>query len=198
MKPQLLTTFLTAGAIALGGLSINSQPSQSQPAPGQRGFWCDTSSDIPTTMYQNSQDLQEPWIRWTSDAFSASGYDPVTRCQQVSGRLETYRTNQQLKYITVGIMNQQSVVCTASQVNGRCEDLIYTLKPGQDAVKTLNNLLVWREARAGAPSLYESGEIPYIDVSERLREDSDNVTPPVAPNVEPVPSQPSPSETREL
>jgi hypothetical protein len=86
----------------------------------------------------------------------------------VSGRLEKYRSNEQLKYITVGIMNGQKVVCTASQVNGRCEDLIYTLKPNQDAVQTLNNLLSWREGQAGAPSLYESGEIPYIDVSERL------------------------------
>ena len=53
-------------------------------------------------MYQNSQGIREPWIKWVSDVFSASGYDPVRRCQEVSGRLETYRRNKQLKYITVG------------------------------------------------------------------------------------------------
>ena len=170
MKRQSLTLVLTAGAIALASLSISTQSSYSQPVPGQRGFWCDTSNGEPVTMYQNANGGKEPWIRWSSRAFTGSGYDSLTRCREVSQRLETYRKNEQLKYITVGVMNGQKVVCTASQVNGRCEDLIYTLKPNQDAVQTLNNLLSWREGQAGVSSLYESGEIPYIDVSGRLGE----------------------------
>lgn len=195
MKLQSLTTVFTAGAIALCTAVSLHQPSYAQ----AQGFYCDRSTGVPVTMYQNSQGNIEPWIRWTSNHFKKAGYDPVTRCQEVSGRLETYRRNKQLKFITVGRMNRQSVVCTASQVNGRCEGLIFTLKPREDAVKTLNNLLAWREGQAGAPSLNESGAVPYIDVSERLGEQTDNPTSTTKPsNVQPVPSQPSQGRSGEF
>ncbi|MCL1465474.1 COP23 domain-containing protein [Argonema galeatum] len=123
MKLLFLTSVVTAGAIALG-ITTFSQSSQAQNTAA-RGFYCDTSSGVPVTIYQNAQGTQEPWIRWVSNNFASSGYNPQTRCQEVSGRLETYRRNKQLKYITVGMMNGQNVVCTASQVNGRCEGLIF-------------------------------------------------------------------------
>ncbi|MFB2923355.1 COP23 domain-containing protein [Aerosakkonema funiforme] len=194
---KVFTKVVVTGAIALSSVAIGTPPSQAQNAAA-RGFFCDTSSGVPVTMYQNAQGTQEPWIRWVSNAFASSGYNPQTRCQEVSGRLETYRRNKQLKYITVGMMNGQRVVCTASQVNGRCENLIFTLKPNQDPIRTLNNLLAWREGQAGAPSLNESGAIPYIDVSGRLGEDASS-TPAVAPstNVQPLP-QPSSGGGREL
>ncbi len=161
-----------AGCVALlttsGTIALSALPGYSQAA----GFSCDNSSGAPTTVYYNRQGGQEPWIRWVSNAFSGAGYDPLTRCREVSSRLETYRSNKQLKYITVGMMNRQPVVCTASQVNGRCEGLIFTLKRGQDAVRTLNNLLAWREGQAATPSLRESGEVPYIDVRSKFEESS--------------------------
>ncbi|MCU0519037.1 MAG: COP23 domain-containing protein [Oscillatoria sp. Prado101] len=191
VKRGLLTQAFAATAVAVAATATFSQLSAAQPAPGQKGFYCDTSSSVPTTMYQNSQGIREPWIKWVSEAFSASGYDPVRRCLEVSGRLETYRRNKQLKYITVGRMNGEDVVCTASAVNESCEGLIFTLKPGQDAVKTLNNLLTWREGQAGAPPLLESDDsdqIPYIDVSGRLGEDEPSAAP-----ARPVPSNPVPA-----
>ena len=186
------------GLIALCSSFLAPQTALSQPAPGQRGFFCDTSTGTPTTLYQNSQGSREPWIKWESDVFSGAGYDPVKRCTEVSGRLETYRQNKQLKYITAGIMNRQQVICTASQVNGRCEELIFTLKPNQDAVTTLNKLLAWREGQAGTPSLSESGNIPYIDVSGRLDNESHSLT--TSPfNAQPVPLPMTPSNgAREL
>lgn len=196
MRLQSLTTVLTGGAIALGLTATFNQPSQAQSA---RGFYCDTSTGVPVTMYQNAQGGSEPWIRWTSNYFRGAGYNTATRCQEVSGRMETYRRNKQLKFITVGRMNGQNVVCTASQVNGRCEGLIFTLKPGQDAVKTLTNLLAWREGQAGAPSLNESGGVPYIDVSGRLGDNTGSIAPSAEPaNVQPIPSQPSQGGMREL
>lgn len=181
------------GAIALSSVFFSAQSAQSQPAPGQRGFWCDNSTGVPTTMYQNAQGNREPWIRWVSNDFSGAGYDPATRCREVSGRLETFRSNKELKFITVGLMNGQRVVCTASQVNGRCQGLIFTLKPNQDAVKTLNNLLSWREGQAGAPSLYESKDsIPFIDVRGRLGDEGSAIAPAAAPVPQRVtPAQPN-------
>ncbi|UKO99314.1 COP23 domain-containing protein [Nostoc sp. UHCC 0870] len=190
MKISSLITIFTASAIAIGTVINTQQPGWTQ---NTRGFYCDTSTGKPITMYRNDIGGIEPWIRWTSNL---GGYDSLTRCREVSGRLETYRQQKRLRFITVGIMNRQRVVCTASQFNGRCEGLIYTLKPKQDAVTTLNNLLAWREGRAGTPSLYESGEIPYIDVSSYLGED--NTPAPSTNNSQPAPQQPSPGNLREL
>ena len=184
--------------IVLCSSCLTPKTALSQPAPGQRGFFCDTSTGTPTTLYQNSQGSREPWIKWESDTFSGAGYDPLRRCTEVSSRLETYRQNKQLKYITGGIMNSQPVICTASQVNGRCEGLIFTLKPGQDVIATLNKLLAWREGQAGTPSLSESQEIPFIDVSGRLENESRSVTTPLF-NSQPMTQPTIPSNgSREL
>lgn len=199
MKKLSVLQLLTAGAIALSTTAIGSASSQGQPPPGQSGFWCDTSSGTPATLYQNRQGGVEPWIYWTSNAFSGSGYTPERRCQEVSSRLETYRRNRQLQFITVGRINNQRVICTASQVNGRCENLIYTLKAGQDPISTLYNFLAWREGQAATPSLFESSQsiVPYIDVRDRLGDDSAPAAPvtqpsnPVAPSPQPVAPAPS-------
>lgn len=178
MKAKSLVTWATAGMLALGGIALSGEASKSQPRPGERGFWCDGSSGIPTTVYQNSQGGREPWIEWVSNYFSGSGYDPMSRCEEVSARLENYRRRRMLNFITVGRMNGQNVICSASLANSRCEGLIYTLKPGQDAIQTLDNFLSWREGQAGVPSLQESGVVPYIDVRDRLEEDPGNVQEP--------------------
>ncbi|HIK07726.1 MAG TPA: hypothetical protein IGS40_24055 [Trichormus sp. M33_DOE_039] len=193
MKFSFLRAVITTGAIAIGAVSILQQPGWTQHT---RGFYCDTSTGNPITMYRNSSGGREPWIRWTSNFFQNSGYDIWTRCREVSSRLEIYRQQKRLRFITVGIMNRQRVVCTASKINGRCERLIFTLKPGQDAIATLDNLLAWREGQTETPSLYESASSPYIDVSSHLESDT---TPVVSPsNSQPEPQTPASNTTREL
>jgi len=168
-------------AIALPGLAQIPDPNQN-PAPTvqpseapntiiQTGFLCDTSGDVPTTMYQSGQGNSEPWIQWVSDHFSGSGWSPDARCQEVSSRLETYRKNKKLRYVTLGTVNNQSVICVATKDQGPCEGIIYTLKPGQDGVQALNNLFAWRKGEEGLESNYESvTAIPYIDVGTKLDE----------------------------
>jgi hypothetical protein len=195
MKLRSLTKVLIAGTLALGSLAIITQTNRSQPVPGERGFWCDTSSSVPTTMYQNSQGGREPWIKWTSDYFSGSGWDSLTRCRAVSDRLETYRRNRQLKYVTWGRMNNQNVICTALDERGSCVGLIYTLKPYQNPEQTLEHFFAWREGQAGLSSLYESAGKPrlYIDVRARLEEEAETVTQPNTPD-DSQPTIPQPSQ----
>lgn len=168
-------------AIALPSLAQFSNPTQN-PTPTvqpptipttttQSGFRCDTSGDVPTTMYQSGQGTPEPWIQWVSDHFAGSGWSPDSRCQEVSSRLETYRKNKKLRYVTLGTVNNQSVICVASKDQGPCEGIVYTLKPGQDGIQALNNLFAWRKGEEGLQSNYESvTAIPYIDVGTRLDE----------------------------
>ncbi|MFM9265158.1 COP23 domain-containing protein [Tychonema sp. BBK16] len=178
MKQQLLAKILGATAIALSSLTVFSQPSHARFLQGESRFLCSTSTGVPVTVYHNPKGAIEPWIEWASDYFSGSGYNPTTRCQLVSQRLETYRRNRQLRYITVGVMNGQNVICTAYQVNGVCQNLIYTLRRGQDPIESLYNLLAWRQGQVEMPFTNESGTIPYIDVREKLGEDTDEISPP--------------------
>lgn len=134
----------------------------------QTGFFCSTSASVPTTVYLNKQGTQEPWITWSSDYFTDSGWTPEKRCLEVSNRLETYRIKNQLQYVTSGVINNQKVICVAATQGAPCGGIIYTLKPGQDAIAALNNLFAWRKGEAGQTSNDETMEIPYIDVGSRL------------------------------
>jgi len=152
----------------LSNISMSRPSSQSQANLGQGGFVCDTSTGEPVTVYQNPQGFREPWIRWNSNFFSSSGYDPLTRCKQVSQRLENYNRNRQLNYVTVGVVNNQKVICTSSRVNGPCEGLIYTLRRDQDPAPALSSFFVWLANQKARPSLFESSTAIYINVGERL------------------------------
>jgi len=154
----------------LSNLSISRSSTQSQPNLGSGGFVCDTSTGEPVTVYQNPQGFREPWIRWNSNFFASAGYDPLTRCRQVTQRLDNYNRNQQLNYVTVGMVNNQKAICTTSRVNGPCEGLIYTLWRDQDPVPALSSFFVWLANQKAKPSLYESGTIPYLDVRERVEQ----------------------------
>jgi hypothetical protein len=142
---------------------------QAQTPPSSTGFKCDTSSIIPTTVYYNAQGKKEPWIKWISEHFSSKSWTPLSRCQTVSERLEQYRRNGKLRYVTLGIQNEQQVICVASRDNGPCEGVIYTLRPGQDGIAALNNLFAWGSGQQNLEPNYESSTtIPYINVEKRL------------------------------
>lgn len=143
-------------------------------AQSARGFKCDTDSAIPTTMYQDSQGSKEPWIKWISEHFSDSNWTPMARCQTVSQRLEEYRVDGKLKYVTLGMENNQQIICVASYDNGPCEGIVYTLRPGQDGIAALNNLFAWGSGQENLESNYESAEIPYINVGAKLKQSDNN------------------------
>lgn len=155
------------------------------------GFYCDRSTGTPQTRYRNSSGAAEVWISWNSDFFSSSGYNPLNRCQIVSGRLENYRRQGQLNFIGVGAMNGQTIICTAVDY-GSCNGLIYTLKPYQNPEQTLQQFLQHRMGVAGVQPLFESEDDapafpafidvrPFIEVDTR----SNPVTSPSSVNATP-------------
>ena len=169
MKLPTLKYQFGVTALAIAGCLTAITSFSSVQAQTQRGFKCDTSSSIPTTMYHNAQGGKEPWIKWVSEHYSSANWTPLSRCQAVSERLEEYRRNGKLKYVTLGMQNNQQVICVASRDNGPCEGIIYTLRPGQDGIAALNNLFAWGSGQQNLEPNYESAaEIPYINVEERL------------------------------
>ena len=160
-----LTTMTIAIASCLTAFtSVNSVLAQAK-----KGFYCDVDSSVPTTVYQNARGSSEPWIQWVSDHFTDANWTPSARCQAVSERLEQYRQEGKLKYVTLGVENDQQVICVAEEDNGPCKGIVYTLKPGQDGVAALNNLFAWGSGQQNLESSYESSTtVPYINVGDRL------------------------------
>lgn len=140
-------------------------------APRAKGFICGTSSGVPTTKAAKSDGSQVDIIRWTSNSFSADGWGPQRRCQEVSKRFDQYLKEGRLKYLTTGRMNGVPVICTSLTNGGPCDGLLYTLKPNQNPTVTLENLMEVKKQKRGP--LNETTSRIYISIDQVLnKEDS--------------------------
>ncbi len=142
------------------------------PEPEEDRFFCGTDGyGVPTTFVANSSESL-PLIRWESHYFSGSGYDPQTRCEHVTDRFNNFYEAGVLNYITTGVVNRQPVVCVSGYIGGPCTDVLFTLKPWEDATQTIQQLF---DVRAGAAGpLSESGDRVYIDFGQHLGDLSSN------------------------
>jgi hypothetical protein len=148
---------------ALGGAFAS--PSH---ASGKIEFSCDNSGSLPTTVAMNRETGNKlSIVRWYSEYFTGSGYDPITRCQEVTARFQRSYNDGSLNYMTAGIVNGMPVIC-AAQSGGSCNrgNLLFTLKRGVNAAETLQRLFDVRDLSAGP--LYESGGRTYVNLKKML------------------------------
>ncbi|MGB7058517.1 MAG: COP23 domain-containing protein [Geitlerinemataceae cyanobacterium] len=131
-------------------------------------FFCGSNDYGSPTTYVDNGKQSLPLISWVSHYFSGSGYDPLTRCEQVTERFNRFYQEGRLNFITTGIVNRQPVVCVSGYIGGPCTDVLFTLKPGEDAAQAVQQLFDVRVGEAGP--LYESGSRMYFDLNERLSE----------------------------
>ncbi|MGL5134802.1 MAG: COP23 domain-containing protein [Planktothrix sp.] len=132
-------------------------------------FYCDLSSDgIPTTFVKNTRGTF-PVIRWVSRIFDDAGYVPETRCRQVSSKFQQFQKRGLLNYVTTGRVNNQPVICVSNAQDGPCLGILFTLKPNQNANRTLQQLFDLR-ANASAGALEESNGRLYLDLSEYIQD----------------------------
>jgi hypothetical protein len=147
-----LFLLLLAGVSASASVWFGSSPVQAE----DRTFVCGVSySGIPTT-YANTPRGQIVVVRWTSEYFTGAGYDPMTRCQEVSSRFERHRRANNLAFITAGYLNGQPAIC-AGNGGAPCSSdrLLFTLKPGSNAAARIQQLYNLRTGASSTP-LYES------------------------------------------
>ncbi|AFY81427.1 COP23 domain-containing protein [Oscillatoria acuminata] len=155
---------VTAGAIALGAAFTFTEPGQAQ----ANCFICQAdNNNVPTTYAQTGRG-NVAVIKWASTHFSGSGYTPMTRCQEVSERFNQYNAQGQLEYLSSGRQNSQPVVCAGSSCTGN--NLLFTLRPNQNAAQVLQELFASRSG-AGGPSHQAVGgsEVFTVDMNEYLR-----------------------------
>lgn len=140
MKTAAFSLLAPAGFTFVASLVIGYAPAAEAKA---QKFVCDNAGGVPVTMAIMPNGERIPFIRWKSNVFDAAGWTPVRRCQEVSSRFDTYNLQGRLNFITTGRLNKLPVICAARSIeeNWRCDGLLYTLKPGQDAADTLRKLL---------------------------------------------------------
>jgi len=180
---------VVAGAAWLTVLgAVVSQPSYAQSVQ----FQCVMDRGLPTTIARRG-DRYISMIRWYSEDFAASGDDLMRNCQEVSRRFQSARDSGRLDYLATGIVNGLPVIC-ATTAGGRCDrsNVLFALKPGENAADTLQRLLNLRDLGSGPL---------YIDVTKLLAPleaptDSEMVTPNVEGEAQPITqpaSEPVPS-----
>lgn len=193
MKRQRWIHFLTAGTIALLGATVGFQ----RPSQAQTTFVCQFSPDQNLyTTYAQTPRGAVPVVRWYSEHFSAAGYTPERRCQEVSARFQNLHSQRLLDFVTAGYLNGQPVVC-ASQ-NGSCNsgNLLFTLKAGSDAAAVLQQLFDLRSNASSTP-LYQSSRgssAPTIDMNDYLENAA--VETPENSTSEAAPTEAAPAETQ--
>jgi hypothetical protein len=177
MNIKLLGTVLIASLlVASCGKSTTSSQYTAQETNSDTGteFMCREGYDkasnkqLPTT-YAFTGGQKRAIIRWSTEFFSESGWDPKSRCEEVSPRFQTAYQNGTLKFITNGTMNNQPVICTALQDRGPCADLLITLRltdNGPQLVRELGQILNGRSA--GAMQHYSQVYI-QVDIDEFIR-----------------------------
>lgn len=162
MKRHPIISLIAFSVVAGATLIMGSQSAQA----GEQRFSCSLGSGTPATVAKTKRGYV-PVIRWTSAFFGASGWSPEARCAEVSDRFESYYKKGNLNFLTTGRMNRQSVVCVADYKGGPCSGLLFTLKPGSNPGRTLQQLLSVRVGASGP--LNESTARVYIDMEDFLR-----------------------------
>jgi Circadian oscillating protein COP23 len=178
MKTGQMTSFshriatLSLAAIAALSSSITLVPA-SHALTAATSFICGTSNGKPATVARTKKG-DVPIVVWSSEEFSSSGFNPQTRCQQVSARFQSLYRSGQLKYITAGTINKLPVVCATKQLKGACDrqNLLYTLKPNSDASLAIKKLTAIRN-RATSIVIEESGKPPSTNDAQATSIDLD-------------------------
>ena len=153
-----------AATLAAGSVALLPQPAQAQSAR----FYCARDNNGTYTTYADSARGKIPVIRWKSRYFEGAGYTPASRCEEVSSRFQTFFGTGQLNYLTTGMMNRQRVVCVASANGGPCADLLFTLRPQDDAAQFVQQLNDIRSGAAGP--INQQRPRVYIDMNQFLNE----------------------------
>jgi hypothetical protein len=156
---------VAAAAMACGAAAcLGMAAAPSKASVEARSFVCSTAGGAPSTNVVTQGGQPVPLIRWTSSVFNDAGWTPQRRCQEVSGRFDTYFRQGRLDFITTGRMNGLPVICTARSYGGACDGLLFTLKPGQNATHTLQELFSIRTKARGP--LNETNSRLYLSLGE--------------------------------
>lgn len=152
---------------------LNNNPSAAQTV----NFFCAKTKleNIPATIARTPTRGNVEFIRWESKHFIASGYDPVTRCLQVSERFQKLWDKNLLKYITYDRLNNYNVICVSLEENTSCiqDGLLLTLRPEDNPRNALKQILGIRNNESKVSISFSNSDESsdtklYVNVSKIL------------------------------
>lgn len=183
MKPQLIP-LIVATLTTVATLPI-SLAAHARPAVQ---YSCSVRNGIPTTIARTPQGTVSV-ITWKSNHFSTSGFSPQKRCQVVSARFQKHSNQGSLRYITVGAMNNQNVLCVAQNRGGACrqDGLLLTLEPHDNPQSVLKDLFNVASRASNSPTGRGTGSQVYINMDNYLLS---------APNLAPESTEVAPVKTQ--
>ncbi|AFY79620.1 hypothetical protein Ple7327_4520 [Pleurocapsa sp. PCC 7327] len=119
-------------------------------------FICtEDKSGIPTTFAQTSSG-SVPIFRWVSGYFSQAGYPPRRRCQEVTERMMSFKAQGRLSHLTSGRVKNQPVICAGTSCEASGDNILFTLRPNQNANQILQEIAANRQGTSG-PSAQLTG-----------------------------------------
>jgi hypothetical protein len=147
---------------------------QSAVVNAQRGqFFCSQDADgTPITAFSHAVRGDVVIIRWASEYFKESGFDPLRRCKDVSSQFQKYRDLSKLQYITTGRKNGVDIICVAEADQSPCvndpdQGQLWTLKPGSNPNEVIAALKALRSGSGKAKVLVESQQT-WVRVNDLL------------------------------
>jgi Circadian oscillating protein COP23 len=162
-----LAQILLSTAI-LGSIAIPNQiaPAQAQTADAQ--FYCGKSYQsqlkrkVPTTIVQTDRG-KSAILQWVKPM--GNYWTPERRCEQFSEQIGKAYQSGTIKYLTNGKKKNNNVICTATEVNGKCQDILMTLRPGDKPGEFLSELKDTLMGRSTGPQQHNSGEARvYVEI----------------------------------
>jgi Circadian oscillating protein COP23 len=120
-------------------------------------FTCtDVSGRLATAVQTKKGNV--PLVYWDSAAFNSAGFSPQVRCQKVTQRFTNLYGSGQLKYLAVGKVRSQSVICGLKVSKASCnsENMLFTIKPESDPRNVLRQLNAVRNRAANSAAVNES------------------------------------------
>jgi Circadian oscillating protein COP23 len=164
--PIFTVLLLTTTILNSGGIFTQVAPAQAE--SGEVQFVCGTSfhkesnRKVPTTIAWTPTG-KVAIVQWVKSI--GNYWTPERRCNEFSQRMTVAYQAGTLKFLTNSKKNGSSVICTATEVNGKCQNILMTLRPQDKAISFLSELKDVLNGRAAGPMSHSSGEPQvYIEI----------------------------------
>jgi hypothetical protein len=155
----MIATYISAGAFSFLSIPVLAQ---------QVTYKCKVINDVPTTVF-NYNGKERQMISWVRSF--ANGYTPERRCEEVTGRLNKYASSSG-QFITHGIINQLPVICFTDKKGAGCNNLLITLKRGDDAKEKLASWYALKNNDYSSDSPMREGSCSlYININAVINEE---------------------------
>ncbi len=199
MKNQLISLFLVSSLTIIGLVNSQQVRSQSdtssQPAT-KNVYSCVPRNGNPATVVDTKRGRVE-LIVWKSEFFSKSEWTPQRRCEEVTKRFQMLSDTDQLRYVSTGRMNNQSVICAADKKPAdyvcKQDGLLITLEPKDNPTQVLKDLFdINSRIQGGGIVRGEGIDMNYLLENLPLIESSDQ---PIINNINPEKTNPRESSS---